>query len=56
MHRLVRLYRGDHPDFALGGDQAKAKLTEVFGRKPKYTDIRTIVQHAWNFANKSNVD
>jgi type I restriction enzyme M protein len=29
---LVRLYRGEELDFTLGGDEAKAKLAEVFGR------------------------
>jgi type I restriction enzyme M protein len=29
---LVRLYRGEAPDFTLGGDEAKAKLLEVFGK------------------------
>jgi type I restriction enzyme M protein len=28
---LVRLYRGEALDFALGGDEARAKLEEVFG-------------------------
>ncbi len=28
---LVRLYRSEEPDFTLGGDEARAKLTEVFG-------------------------
>ncbi len=28
---LVRLYRGEDLDFTLGGDEAKAKLAEVFG-------------------------
>ncbi len=28
---LVRLYRGEELDFTLGGDEAKAKLSEVFG-------------------------
>jgi len=27
----VRLYRGEAPDFTLGGDEARAKLEEVFG-------------------------
>jgi type I restriction enzyme M protein len=35
---LVRLYRGEEPDFILGGDEAKAKIVEVFGKKPKYKD------------------
>lgn len=47
---IVRLYRGEKPDFTTGGDEAKSKLLEVFGpsasanRKSaienlKYTDI-----------------
>jgi type I restriction enzyme M protein len=36
---LVRLYRGEKPDFTLGGDEAKTKLVEVFGKQPKYADI-----------------
>ena len=36
---LVRLYRGEDPDFTLGGDDARTKIAEVFGDKPKYTDI-----------------
>jgi type I restriction enzyme M protein len=36
---LVRLYRGEELDFTQGGDEAKAKLIEVFGKKPKYVDI-----------------
>jgi type I restriction enzyme M protein len=36
---LVRLYRGEAPDYTLGGDEARAKLEEVFGKKPKYTDV-----------------
>jgi type I restriction enzyme M protein len=36
---LVRLYRGEELDFTLGGDEARAKLVEVFGKKPAYADI-----------------
>jgi type I restriction enzyme M protein len=36
---LVRLYRGEEPDFTLGGDEAEVKLKEVFGKKPKYADV-----------------
>src|SRR5262249_39339902 len=43
---LVRLYRGDDPDFTLGGDDAKAKLAEVFGKKPKYADIAGLCKAA----------
>ncbi|MBX7244149.1 MAG: type I restriction-modification system subunit M [Candidatus Sumerlaeaceae bacterium] len=36
---LVRLYRGEAPDFTLGGDDARAKLEEVFGKKPKFAAV-----------------
>ena len=36
---VVRLYRGEDLDFTLGGDEASAKLKEVFGKKPKYADV-----------------
>ena len=36
---IVRLYRGEAPDFTLGGDAAKAKLQEVFGKKLAYGDV-----------------
>ncbi|MGB5079424.1 MAG: class I SAM-dependent DNA methyltransferase [Burkholderiales bacterium] len=36
---LVRLYRREGPDFTLAGDEAKAKLSEVFGKKSKYADV-----------------
>jgi len=36
---LVRLYRGEAIDLTLGGDETKAKLKEVFGARPKYTDV-----------------
>lgn len=36
---LVRLYRGEAPDYTLGGEEARAKLEEVFGRKPDFTDV-----------------
>jgi type I restriction enzyme M protein len=36
---LVRLHRGEDLDFILGGDEARAKIEEVFGKKPKYADI-----------------
>jgi len=31
MSNIVRLYRGEEPDFTLGGEEAKAKIFEVFG-------------------------
>jgi type I restriction enzyme M protein len=36
---VVQLYRGEDIDFTLGGDEAEAKLKEIFGKKPKYADI-----------------
>jgi type I restriction enzyme M protein len=36
---LVRLYRGEELDLTLGGDEAGAKIKEVFGKKPKYADV-----------------
>ncbi|HJX18681.1 MAG TPA: class I SAM-dependent DNA methyltransferase [Acidiferrobacterales bacterium] len=39
LSNIVRLYRGEEPDFTLGGDDAKAKLVEVFGKKLAYCDI-----------------
>jgi type I restriction enzyme M protein len=36
---IVRLYRGEKLDFTLGGDKAAAKLQEIFGKKPKLTDV-----------------
>jgi type I restriction enzyme M protein len=36
---LVRLYRGEALDFTLGGGDAKSKLEETFGKKPKFTDV-----------------
>ena len=36
---LVRLYRGEQPDYTLGGEEAEAKLKEIFGEKAAYTNI-----------------
>lgn len=36
---VVRLYRGEDLDLTYGGDEASAKLREVFGKKPKYADV-----------------
>ena len=36
---LVRLYRGEAPDFTLGGDEAAGRLGEIFGSEPVYRDI-----------------
>ncbi len=36
---IVRLYRGEESDFTLGGNEANAKLAEIFGKKPRYADV-----------------
>jgi type I restriction enzyme M protein len=36
---VVRLYRGEEPDFTLGGAEAESKLKEAFGKKLKFTDV-----------------
>jgi type I restriction enzyme M protein len=35
---VVRLYRGEEPDFTLGGQEAKERLIATFGKKPRYQD------------------
>lgn len=39
---------GDPPSLVAASDKLRAAL----GWKPKYTDLRTIVEHAWKFASK----
>jgi len=36
---VVRLYRGEEVDVTLGGEEARKKLIEVFGKKSKYKDV-----------------
>ncbi len=49
---LVRLYRGEDLDFTLGGDEAKAKVEEVFGNpkskiaNPKFCDVSGLCKAA----------
>jgi type I restriction enzyme M protein len=43
---VVRLYRGEELDFTLGGDEAHAKLKEVFGKKPKFKDVAGLCKAA----------
>jgi type I restriction enzyme M protein len=43
---VVRLYRGEELDFTLGGDEASAKLKEVFGKKPKFADVSGLCKAA----------
>ena len=35
----VRLYRGEEPDYTLGGDEVRVKIEEVFGVTPGYADV-----------------
>ena len=39
MANLVRLYRGEAPDYTQGGAEAEAKLKEVFGAQAAYADV-----------------
>jgi type I restriction enzyme M protein len=43
---VVRLYRGEVPDFTLGGDEARAKLEEAFGKMPRYADVPGLCKSA----------
>jgi type I restriction enzyme M protein len=36
---VVRLYRGEVLDYTRGGDEAKAKMQGVFGKKPVFADV-----------------
>lgn len=36
---IVRLYRGEQPDYTLGGKEAEEKSKEIFGKKPSYADV-----------------
>ncbi len=36
---LVRLYRGEALDLTVGGDDTTAKIKEIFGNAPAYTDV-----------------
>jgi type I restriction enzyme M protein len=36
---IVRLYRDEELDFTVGGDEVKGKIEELFGKKPKFTDV-----------------
>jgi type I restriction enzyme M protein len=43
---LVRLYRGEAFDTTFGGDEALAKIKEVFGNKPAYADVAGLCKAA----------
>jgi UDP-glucose 4-epimerase len=40
---------GDPPALVASSDKLRTKL----GWSPQYADLRTIVEHAWNFAKRS---
>ena len=35
----MRLYRGEDIDLTLGHEDTKAKITEIFGSEPKYSNV-----------------
>ena len=43
---IVRLYRGEAPDYVFGGDASKAKLREIFGSEPAYVDVPGLCKNA----------
>lgn len=43
---LVRLYRGEALDTTFGGDEALAKIKELFGNKPAYADVAGLCKAA----------
>ena len=47
MANLVRLYRGEAPDFTLGGEEAQAKLTELFAEAASPNHQSKIVNHKY---------
>jgi type I restriction enzyme M protein len=46
LSNMVRLYRGEELDFTIGGEEAEAKLKEVFGKNPKYADVAGLCKAA----------
>lgn len=47
-HVVGRRRPGDPPSLVAAADKLRAAL----GWKPQYADLRTIIEHAWNFARK----
>lgn len=43
---VVRLYRGEAPDYIVGGREAEGKLKEIFGKKPVYGDVAGLCKAA----------
>jgi len=46
MANIVRLYRGEALDTTFGGDDALAKIKEVFGKKPAYNNVAGLCKAA----------
>jgi len=46
MANVVRLYRGEAPDYTLGGKEAEGKIRELFGTKPVYADVAGLCKAA----------
>lgn len=36
---VVRLYRGEKPDYTLGGDETQRRVVEIFGKSPHYKNV-----------------
>jgi type I restriction enzyme M protein len=36
---VVRIYRGEEPDYTLDSDESKSRLEELFGSNPNYRDV-----------------
>ncbi|NCY21141.1 SAM-dependent DNA methyltransferase [bacterium] len=43
---IVRLYRGEDPDYTFGGKEAEAKIKQVFGKNPKYAAVSGLCKAA----------
>jgi type I restriction enzyme M protein len=43
---VVRLYRGEEPDYTLGGDEARVKIDGVFGKRARYVDVAGLCRGA----------
>lgn len=43
---IVRLYRGEEPDYTFGDGEVEDKLKEIFGKKPKYQDVAGLCKAA----------
>lgn len=46
---VVRLYRGEEPDYTLGREEARGKIEEMFGERPKYADVAGLCRAATSY-------